>query len=93
MSVQTKGYTGGSPAPNVSRMKKWLAGLLVWLLRALLGANLEGPELDGVRCGSCQNYFWITDAHIEPPTFCPYCGIRFTGHRKISGADFGHLGN
>jgi hypothetical protein len=73
-------------------MRKWLAGLVVWLLRVLLGAKLEGPELDGVRCCRCQNFFWVTDAHIEPPAFCAYCGTRFTGHRKVTGADF-DLGN
>jgi hypothetical protein len=71
------------------KMKRWILKCLIWML----GDTVQGPELDGVRCGSCQNFFWIADAHLEAPTFCPYCGIRFTGHRKISGADFNNLGN
>ena len=71
-------------------MKKLLVRLLVWCLR---GDLKQGPELDGVRCTRCTNYFWITDAHIEPPTYCCYCGVRFTGHKAISGADFDNLGH
>lgn len=70
-------------------MKRWLLKCLVWML----GDSVEGPELDGVRCPKCQNFFWVTDAHIEPPSFCPYCGLKFTGHREITGADFSNLGN
>lgn len=91
MHARTKELTEGSPEPNVSLMKRLLAGPAVWLLH-VLGAT-EGPELDGVRCPRCTNFFWITDAHLEPPAFCCYCGLKFTGHRKVSSADFKDLGH
>lgn len=92
MRARTKKSIVGSQEQSVSRMRKWLAGLLVWLLQGVLGADSqEGPVLDGIRCSRCTNFFWITDAHLESPTFCPYCGVRFTGHKAVS--DFNDLGH
>lgn len=66
-------------------MKKLFASLLSWAFKS--------QNLDGIRCRTCTNRFWIEDADIEPPFFCPFCGIKFTGRAAVSDERFNDLGN
>ncbi len=43
--------------------------------------------VSGVACTVCKNYFWVQHVEIQPPAFCPFCGIRFTDKKLISDED------
>jgi len=47
-----------------------------------------GLEMDGLRCRTCQNRFWVEDLTLEVPTFCCYCGTRFKKVEGLSNATF-----
>lgn len=45
-------------------------------------------ELDGLRCCTCQNYFWVENGGIELPPYCCYCGTRFLRTDIIQNYEF-----
>ena len=64
-----------------------------WFLRTFHGRSYEfigfdgrEIELDCVRCGHCTNYFYLENAHIEPPRCCPYCLSVFSRAEELSHA-------
>lgn len=91
--VQMNATIGGSLGPSVSLMKK-LFRVLSDALLIRLGLRVmkfqfmshDGTrlELDGLRCCTCTNYFWVEHGGIELPPFCCYCGTQFRKTDHIS---------
>lgn len=44
-------------------------------------------EVAVCHCSTCLNHFWIPsdDARFENPSFCPWCGTRFSKTTEVSG--------
>lgn len=36
-------------------------------------------DVDCCACNRCKNYFWVQHTDVERPSYCPYCGSKFTG--------------
>lgn len=50
--------------------------------------NREDRTVEGLKCHTCKNHFWVEDSSIELPKFCPWCGVEFDGVEKISEEEF-----
>jgi len=46
-------------------------------------------DLSYLECTSCKNFFFILEmmSGINDPTYCPYCGARFTKTIHIDGGE------
>jgi uncharacterized ferredoxin-like protein len=39
-------------------------------------------------CRTCKNYFWVTHSPIQDEKFCPFCGVKFSAVRQVTGDEF-----
>lgn len=70
----------------------WRSAVSNWLhrpkLRRWVFTRSDGEKfaLDAGYCTTCKNNFWFRYLEYEVPSFCPYCGVKFTGFEKIDNA-------